>query len=113
MRTFTLALLGCLLSTSGTVVAQEPANGAAAAAVPAKALVVFGRISQDGKRLISDIDSEWIVSNPEMLKGLEGTLVRLRCYVDTEGNRLRVLFVKKETSEFGHSSRYADSAFRR
>jgi hypothetical protein len=106
-----LPVLACLLLTSGSVAQQaEPAG--ATANVPAKALVVFGKISDDGKKLISDIDSEWTVSNPEMLKGLEGHLVRLKCYVDTEKNRLRVLFVKKE-SELGYSARYADSAFRR
>jgi hypothetical protein len=108
-----LALLACVLFGSGSIAAQEVVTGSSSAAVPAKALMVFGKISDDGKKLISDIDSEWTVSNPEMLKGLEGHLVRLKCYVDTEKNRIRVLFVKKETSELGYSARYADSAFRR
>ncbi len=113
MRIPKLAVLACLLSASGYVAAQQPAQATATASVPAKVLVVFGKVSKDGKTLISDIDSEWSVSNPEMLKGLEGTLVRLRCYVDTEKNKLRVLVVKKEASEFSYSARYADSAFRR
>lgn len=113
MRTCLAALpvLACLLFTSGSL-AQQAGSASVTATVPAKALVVFGKISDDGKKLISDIDSEWTVSNPGMLKGLEGHLVRLKCYVDTEKNRLRVLFVEKE-SELGYSARYSDSAFRR
>ena len=113
MKISTLAIVACVLLTSGSLAAQGPDATTAVATVPAKAIVVFGKISQDGKTLISDIDSEWTVSNPEILKGLEGHLVRLKCYVDTEKNRLRVLLVKKETSDSGYSARYADSAFRR
>jgi hypothetical protein len=113
MRISLLVLLAGVLFASGCVSAQQAEPSNTTATPPAKPLVVFGKISDDGKKLISDIDSEWTVSNPEMLKGLEGHLVRLKCYVDTEKNRIRVLFVKKETSELGYSARYADSAFRR
>jgi len=112
MKTCAVALLACVLATSVAVRAQE-AEKAPVSPSASKPLVVFGRISEDGKKLLSDLDSEWIVSNPEMLKGLEGRLVRVKCYVDSEKNRLRILFVKKENSELSYATRQADSAFRR
>ena len=79
----------------------------------AKPLAVSGRVSDDGKSLITDIDSEWAVSNAEMLKGNEGRRVTVKCYVDTERGRIQVLSVKKNESEPKYAARYNDSAFRR
>lgn len=79
-----------------------------------KPLIVYGKVSDDGKKLLTDIDSEWSVSNSEMLRGFEGLRVHLKCYVDTEQNKLRILYIKKEdgASKFA-AARQADSAFRR
>jgi hypothetical protein len=54
------------------------------------------------------------ITNRETLKGLEGLLVRVKCFVDTEKNTIQVLSIRKETNELNYSSvRYSDSAFRR
>ena len=81
--------------------------------VPSKPLVVLGKVSADGKALLTDIDSEWEVSNPEALKGHEGRSVTVKCYVDTENNRIQILHVKKGGEELKYAIRYDDSAFRR
>ncbi len=113
MRTAVLAVVGCVLFTSGGLAAQQAGESTVVAPASSKPLLVLGRISDDGKRLMTDLDSEWTVSNPEMLKGLEGRVVRLKCYVDTEKNKIRVLVVKKESGELSFAARQADSAFRR
>jgi hypothetical protein len=78
-----------------------------------KPLIVSGRVGSDGKTLLTDIDSEWVVANPEALKGHEGSRVSVKCYVDAEKNRIQILRVKKEESELKSAARYNDSAFRR
>jgi hypothetical protein len=85
----------------------------AGSAISGKPLVVSGKISTDGKTLMTDLDSEWVVSNPETLKGLEGSRVSVKCYVDTEKSRIQILRVKKEEGELKSASKHNDSAFRR
>lgn len=78
-----------------------------------KTLLVYGRVSNDGKKLLTDLDSEWTVSNAETLQGREGSLVRVRCYVDSDRNRIQIISIKKEQGESTYAARNADSAFRR
>jgi hypothetical protein len=107
------------LMTSGLALAQDqpqsasltPASSVARPA--AKSLTVFGKVSGDGRSLVTDIDTEWTISNPEILKGHEATLVTVKCYVNPERNQLRVLSVKTAQPEFKFVSRSGDSAFRR
>jgi hypothetical protein len=68
----------------------------------------------DGKTLLTDIDSIWSVSNRQALKGHEGRIVRVKCFVDTEKNSIQILSVKRDDSESNYTAvRYSDSAFRR
>jgi len=75
-----------------------------------KALTVSGKVSDDGRRFISDIDSEWTINNPDVLKGREGRLVTIKCYVDPDKNRIHVLSVKTDAQ---YTALHSDSAFRR
>ena len=75
-----------------------------------KALTVSGKVSDDGKRFTTDIDSEWEINNPDALKGHEGQVIRVKCYVDSERNRLQVVSVKRDVQ---YTAMYRDSAFRR
>jgi hypothetical protein len=59
-----------------------------------KSLTVFGRVGRDGQSLITDLDSEWTVSNADVLRGREGRLVTVKCYVDSDRNQIRVLSVR-------------------
>jgi hypothetical protein len=92
---------------------QSSSQPVAVSAGSVRPLIVSGKVSADGKSLLTDIDSEWIVSNAETLKGHEGRLVTVKCYVDTEKNRLQVLTVRRTANEVSSAARQSDSAFRR
>ena len=77
-----------------------------------KPLTVWGKVSFDRKTLITDIDSEWDVANPEALKGYEGSRITAKCYVDTQKSQIQVLRVKRD-DEQKYASKQGDSAFRR
>ena len=107
MKTLTRAMFLVALLLSGVVFAQEQASSPKsenASAAFSKPLTVAGQVSNDRKTLVTDIDSEWSVSNPDALKGHEGRRVTLKCYVDTARNKLQVLSVKKDASETTYSA---------
>ncbi len=79
-------------------------------AASTKALTVSGKVSEDGRRFISDIDTEWTINNPDVLKGREGRLVTIKCYVDPDKNRIHVLSVKTDAQ---YTALHSDSAFHR
>src|ERR1700756_1215274 len=100
MKTSILVVLAIASLMPGAL-AQDPTGSSeparhVATGMSSKPLVVSGKISSDGKALLTDIDSEWIVDNPEAVKGQEGRRVTVKCYVDTEKNRIQILRVKKE-----------------
>ncbi len=106
MKSSILTAVSLALITSGISLAQERLQPAstredATIARPAatKPLTVFGRVSRDGQTLITDIDSEWTVSNAAILRGREGRLVTVKCYVDSDRNQIRVLSVRTFQSE--------------
>ena len=109
------ALCFAMLASCG--IAQDKSvtlNSAASQTAAAKPLTVWGQVSSDGKIFITDIDSEWTVSNAASLKGYEGRLVRVKCYVDSDRNRIQILDVKRDERGSNYTAtRYADSAFRR
>jgi hypothetical protein len=72
----------------------KPADTSNSWAAGAKPLTVSGKVSSDGKTFLTDIDTEWSVSNADALKGYEGRLTTVKCYVDPERNRIHVLSVK-------------------
>lgn len=118
MKTSWVVVLA-LASLASSAAAQDQAGSGskssaqAASALSSKPLVVLGKVGADGRTLLTDIDSEWNITNPEALKGHEGRRVSVKCYVDTDKNRLQVLRVKKEDGESRYSVNYNDSAFRR
>jgi hypothetical protein len=79
-------------------------------AASTKALTVSGKVSDDGRRFISDIDTEWTINNPDVLKGREGRLVTIKCYIDPDKNRIHVLSVKTDAQ---YTALHSDSAFHR
>jgi hypothetical protein len=114
---FAAAFLGLL--TSGLALAQDrPAPNSQpeqpiARPAAARSLSVFGKVSNDGRSLLTDLDTEWVVSNAELLKGREGSLVTVKCYVDSDRNQIHVLSVRAAQSDVKYASRQGDSAFRR
>jgi hypothetical protein len=75
-----------------------------------KALTVSGKVSDDGKRFVTDIDTEWTVNNPDAVKGREGRVVTIKCYVDSDKDRIQVLSIKTNPQ---YTAMHSDSAFRR
>jgi hypothetical protein len=114
---FAAAFLGLL--TSGLALAQDQPTPTSQPDQPvarpaaARSLSVFGKVSNDGRSLFTDLDTEWAVSNAELLKGREGSLVTVKCYVDSDRNQIHVLSVRAAQSDVKHASRQGDSAFRR
>lgn len=109
--------LAVLLLLSSFATAQEPGKRDGIKpehpqtwAASTKALTVSGKVSDDGKHFISDIDTEWVIHNPDALKGREGRMVTIKCYVDSDKNRIHVLSVRTAAQ---YTAMYGDSAFRR
>ncbi|MGO9086328.1 MAG: hypothetical protein ACLQBK_13965 [Candidatus Sulfotelmatobacter sp.] len=116
MKTSIVATFAAMLLLSGASFAQEKASSPtsdSATTASAKPLLVAGQVSNDRKILMTDIDSEWSVSNPEALRGHEGRRVMVKCYVDTERNKIQILSVKNAENQATYSARSTDSAFRR
>jgi len=100
-----------MLAAMGT--AQEKAT--AAKPVPLKPLTLSAKVSGDGKSLITDLDSEWIVSNPSSLDRYKAQLVSVHCYVDAVRGRIEILSVKaaQKDPQLRIAAQRQDSAFRR
>jgi len=114
MKTLTIAIIILLLA--GAAWAQDATctakSGSCTSASP-KTLTVSGKVSKDGKTLLTDIDSEWVVTNAEALKGYEGRMVTVKCYVDSDNSRIQIVSVKRGNSSPAYAVKYGDSAFRR
>jgi hypothetical protein len=115
MKTSVWGLFVTVLLISSCSVAQEQSEVAKTdtARTSSKVLIVFGKVSNDAKTLVTDLDSEWKVANANVLKGYEDRLVRVRCYINAEKNQLQILSIKRESGGENYAARYADSAFRR
>jgi hypothetical protein len=119
MKRSILATLAIAVAISGCALAQDtdkqdkPAATDHATTFSAKPLTVSGKVSVDGKTFLTDIDSEWQVSNADALKGHEGRMVRVKCYVDSEKTRIKILSVKRDDNDSSYAARNTDSAFRR
>jgi pentapeptide MXKDX repeat protein len=60
-----------------------------------KAVSVGGKISDDGKTVVSDKDGKsWTISNPEAVKGHEGHHVTLKAHVYADKNEVHVMSLK-------------------
>jgi hypothetical protein len=100
-----LAMCASALAQDNAVASQpQPAT------FLAKPLMVSGKVSLDGKKLLTDIDSEWTVSNADALKGHEGSVVRVKCYVDTEKSSIKILSIKREGDDSSYAARNTFSA---
>jgi len=115
MKSSLLKVAVLLVSAAASAQDRPAADTAnlALATVPARLLTVLGKVSDDGKSVVTDIDSEWAVSNPDALKGYEGYRVRLRCNVDSALGKIRVITAKREGSDLKYAAQSRDSAFRR
>jgi len=109
--------VAAVVLTSSLALAQELAKSGGSGrdhpltwTASTKALSVSGKVSDDGTRFITDIDTEWAINNAAAVKGYEGRLVTIKCYVDSDKNRIQVLSLKRDAQ---YAAKYSDSAFRR
>lgn len=112
MRWVSLATLGFVLLASIVTGAQtSKGETAKQPGVYAKGVNLAGKVSNDGKTLVTDDDNIWIVTNADILKGFEGRDATLKCRMDPDHHAIRVLTVVEP--ELKHPANLSDSAFRR
>lgn len=69
-----------------------------------KAVSVSGKVSDDGKMFMSDTDNKnWMISNPEAVKGHEGHHVTLKAHLNADKNEIHVTSVKMAKGEMKDS----------
>ncbi len=110
MKRWTVTSIALVLLLSAGAVGQE----AKAQAASRKTISVSGRMSDDGRVLLRDADSDvWTVSNPEALQGYAGREIVIRCQLVPDKKELRVVSVKPVKGETAYVAKWGDSAFRR
>jgi hypothetical protein len=73
-----------------------------------KGVTLSGKVSDDGKMLMSDSDHKnWMISNPEAVKGHEGHRVTLSASVDAAKNEVHVTSVRMAKGEMKDSMNQA------
>jgi len=66
-----------------------------AANMAKKSVSVSGKVSDDGKMFMSDKDNKnWMISNPDAVKGHEGHHVTVKGHVDAAKNEIHITSVK-------------------
>jgi hypothetical protein len=111
MRKLLLVATAALVSVSLSPLAQAaPAGDNTHASVrPNRGVELSGKLSPDGKLLVTDDDNTWSVANAEVLKGLESRYVKVVCRMDPQRRTIKVLFVVEPAP----GTYLNDAAFRR
>jgi hypothetical protein len=86
---------------------------AAAQGMSGKTVTITGKVSDDGKTIVSDNDEKWAVSNTDALMGREGQQIMVRCRLDLEKDQIQIPSVKPGQNETKYVANKGDSAFRR
>ncbi len=111
MKKWSVTSIALVLLLSAGAVSQEASKTQSASR---KTISVTGKMSDDGRWLLRDVDSEvWTVSNPEALQGYAGQEIVIRCQVVPDRKELRVVSVKPAKREAAYATKWGDSAFRR
>jgi hypothetical protein len=110
MRGFPIALLLSVMA-SPLMNARGPVPSDRTRPSGVQGVNLSGKVSNDGKMLLADDDNTWSVSNADVLKGLEGRYVTVKCRMDPGKRAIRVLYVFEPDTK--HSANLGDSAFRR
>jgi hypothetical protein len=76
-----------------------------------KAVTLSGRVTDEGKTLVSEDADRWTVSNPGALAGQSGHLVTVKCQLSPDQSSIHVLSVK--AAETKYLATHNDAAFRR
>jgi hypothetical protein len=102
-----------LVAQAGQNTGAAPDHASNAHKVSRKATRIPGKVGSDGKSFTADKDNRiWMVSNPEMLGGIDGRHVTVKALVDAAQGQLRVVSVSA-ISEQRAGIKLDDAAFRR
>jgi hypothetical protein len=77
-----------------------------------KKLTITGMVSNDGKTILGEQNTAWIVTHAEKLQDFLGHQVSVKGTLDPLTNQLRVLSGKMTQEAGTYTSRLRDSAFR-
>jgi hypothetical protein len=102
------------------VVAQTNQNGGAVQdrgsetrKISGKRTRLSGTVGTDGKTLTADKDRRiWMVSNPEVLRGIDGRHVKVKALLDAALSQIRIVSVSAFAEE-RVGVKFGDAAFRR
>ena len=73
-----------------------------------KTVSVSGKVSADGKMFMSDVDNKnWMISNPEAVKGHEGHHVTVKAGANAAKNEIHVTSVTMEKSAMKDATKKA------
>jgi len=103
----------CRSISNGVVVLLLVSTLMAAQGMSGKAVILSGKVSDDGKMIISDTNEKWAVSNTDALMGREGQPITVKCRLDLEKNKVQIISVKRADNESKYAANKGDSAFRR
>lgn len=106
MKKIVLALLAVLLLLPLSAVGQKQDTKTA------KAMTIYGRVSDDGKSLVAKSGEPWLVTNPVTLAGHEKQQVKVKCETSAD-HSIRVISVKIVATPATYRFNPNDSAFRR
>ncbi len=101
-----------LISAAAVLLALMPIL-AAAQGMSGKAVTISGKVSEDGKMIVSDSNEKWAVSNTDALMGREGQPITVKCRLDPEKNKVQIISIKHVQNETRYAASKGDSAFRR
>ena len=101
-----------LISAGVLVFTLLPMLGAAQS-MSGKAVTISGKVSDDGKMIVSEANEKWAVSNTDALLGREGQPITVKCRLDLEKNKIQIISVKRVEIETKYAANKGDSAFRR
>lgn len=76
-----------------------------------KAVALSGRLSDDGKMLVSEDQDRWAIDNPSSVASQAGHSVTVKCQLAPDQNSIHVLLVKSAQPKY--VATHSDSAFRR
>ena len=94
-------------SRSGAVRVQNDEASASAQ----KVVTLAGRVSDDGKVLVSEDKDRWAVNNPGVLASHAGRAVTVKCQLSADQNSIHVLSVTRADTKY--IAAHNDAAFRR
>jgi hypothetical protein len=104
-------ICGCLFVLCTLAAAQDAPKSPSS--TKAKKVTIMGMVTSDGKTILGERNTAWIVENAEKLQNFLGHQVSVKGTLDPVTNRLQVLSVKMVQDMGTYTSRLGDSAFRR